>query len=214
MAEYIGDHIKAVFFDLDDTLMDTIGSKWAQHKFIAQKYYQKKLTDAEIIDHWGKPLNELICLLYGTDDSEDALAKLQLHHREYPKKIYDKSSEVLKHLHDQGKTIGIITASKKFSVAEDFNKNKLPRKYIDYLQTAEDTPYHKPDPRVFEPALKWLKTHNIQSDEVIYIGDGLHDMKAALGAGFSFLGVETGLVTAQQFLDAEGKSIPSIADLL
>ena len=38
----------------------------------------------------------------------------------------------------------------------------------------------------------WLESEAIRPDEVIYVGDGLHDMKAALGAGFSFLGVETG----------------------
>ena len=48
MSEHIPDKIKAVLFDHDDTLVDTIGTKWAQHKFIADKYYAKQLTDEEI----------------------------------------------------------------------------------------------------------------------------------------------------------------------
>ena len=44
----------------------------------------------------------------------------------------------------------------------------------------------------------------------MYIGDGLHDMRAATGAGFNFLGVETGLVTAEEFLAEDAKSITSI----
>jgi hypothetical protein len=39
-------------------------------------------------------------------------------------------------------------------------------------------------------------------------------MKAALGAGFNFLGVETGLVTAEQFKDARAISIPNVGHLL
>lgn len=80
--------------------------------------------------------------------------------------------------------------------------------------TADDTPYHKPDPRVFEPALAWLKTQEVIPEEVTYIGDGLHDRSAALGAGFSFLGVETGLVSAEQFAEHSSRSIPTIADLM
>lgn len=38
-------------------------------------------------------------------------------------------------------------------------------------------------------------------------------MQAALGAGFEFLGVETGLITSEQFYIANAKSIKSIADL-
>ncbi|WP_414479912.1 HAD family hydrolase, partial [Pseudomonas aeruginosa] len=82
---------------------------------------------------------------------------------------------------------------------------------MDYTQTADDTPFHKPDPRVFEPALTWLETQDVRPEEVYYIGDGLHDMKAALGAGFNFLGVETGLVTAEQFAEHNVISIPTIA---
>ena len=92
--------------------------------------------------------------------------------------------------------------------------HSLPRQHLDYTQTADDTTYHKPDPRVFEPATAWLAGKNIQPNEVLYVGDGLHDMKAALGAGFSFLGVQTGLVSAADFKAAGAKSIPGIADLL
>lgn len=50
--------------------------------------------------------------------------------------------------------------------------------------------------------------------EVLYVGDGLHDMRGALGAGFNFLGVETGLVTAKQFQMAGALSIPGIEHLI
>ena len=88
------------------------------------------------------------------------------------------------------------------------------KEIIDYTQTADDTLFHKPDPRVFEPAIKWLSQHKIKLNQVLYIGDGLQDMKAALGAGFSFLGVETGLITAKEFRQQKAKSITNLAKLL
>lgn len=213
MSRHIGDHIKAVLFDHDDTLVETIKPKWAEHKHIAKTYYDKNLTDEEIIKHWGKPFQELVCLLYGTDDTEQALAYNKAHHEEYPKILFAETLSVLKNIHKLNKKIGIITATSRFSFEHDLELLKFPHKLLDYTQTADDTTFHKPDPRVFEPAIVWLDKINIKPNEVLYIGDGIHDMKAALGAGFNFLGVETGLVTDQQFKKAGAKSLPTIAHL-
>lgn len=214
MNKHIADHIKAVFFDHDDTLVGTIGSKWKQHKHVAKTYYQKDLTDTELKEHWGKPLRELVCLLYGTDDADEAMSHNLAHHEDFPKELFTATIDTLEQLHASGKRIGIITATSRFSFEHDLELHGVPQKLLDYTQTEDDTNYHKPDPRVFEPAVEWLKEQGIKPSEVVYIGDGLHDMRAALGAGFSFLGVETGLVTAEQFKAEGANSIPGIADLV
>lgn len=214
MSRHLADHIKAVFFDHDDTLVGTIGTKWAEHKFIAKEYYQKDLTDDEIRLHWGKPLSEMVCLLYGTDNVEQALAYNVLHHKEFEKELFTATVPTLKHLKRLGKKLGIITATSRFSFEHDLTHHKIPRELLDYTQTADDTNFHKPDPKVFQPALEWLAAQNIQPSEVLYIGDGLHDMKAALGAGFNFLAVQTGLVSADEFTAVNAKSIAGIGELV
>lgn len=213
MSEHLGEHIKVVFFDHDDTLVGTMSAKWAQHKLIARTYYGKELTDADIIEHWGKPLHELVCLLYGTDDVEQAIAHNVTHHEAFPKELFTAAIPTLRHIKATGRMTGIITATSRFSFEHDLDLHQIPRELLDYTQTADDTPFHKPDKRVFEPALAWLERARVRPDEVVYIGDGLHDMKAALGAGFSFLGVETGLITAEQFRTEGASSIPDIAYL-
>jgi len=213
MSEHIAEDIRAVFFDHDDTLVDTIGTKWAQHKHIANVYYGKNLSDEEIREHWGIPLNELVCALYGTDDVETAIGYTMIHHEEFPKHVFPESAAVLRRIHAAGKLVGIITATNRFSFEHDLTLHNMPRESIDYTQTADDTPFHKPDPRVFNPAIAWLEEQSVTPNQVVYIGDGLHDMHASLGAGFNFLGVETGLVTAEQFKEHGAKSIPSIANL-
>jgi len=214
MSKHVSDSIKAVFFDHDDTLVGTIKPKFAEHKHIAKQYYAKELTDAEIQLHWGKPLHELVCLLYETNDAEQAMAYNKTHHTDYPKLLFAATIPTLQHLHAQGKLIGIVTATNRFSFEFDLKLHKVPRAIINYTQTADDTSYHKPDPRVFKPATDWLKKQKIKPGEVLYVGDGLHDMKAALGAGFNFLGVETGFVTAAQFKDAGARSISDISHLV
>jgi phosphoglycolate phosphatase-like HAD superfamily hydrolase len=169
---------------------------------------------SQALQHWGKPLSELFRLLYETDDVDTAMAHTLTHHQEYPKLLLPHTIPTIKHLRAAGKLIGIITATSRTSFEHDVTSLGIPKDCIDYVQTAEDTPFHKPDPRVFEPAIAWLKAQNITPDEVMYVGDGLQDMKAAIGAGFSFLGVETGLITADQFTAAEAKSIPDIGQLM
>ncbi len=213
MSEHIADNIKVVFFDHDDTLVGTIGTKWEQHKHVARTFYGKELTDDEIKEHWGKPLRELVCLLYGTDDVEQAMAHNTATHEDFPKELFTATIPTLRHISATGKLIGIITATSRFSFEHDLTLHQIPRELLDYTQTADDTPYHKPDPRVFEPALEWLAEQQIRPDEVVYVGDGLHDMRAAKGAGFSFLGVETGLVTAGQFQAENASSIANTSEL-
>jgi len=214
MSKHIAPHIKAVIFDHDDTLVGTIKPKWAQHKHVAKTYYGKDLKDAEIIKHWGKPLNDLVCLLYGTDNVVEAIANNTAHHTAYPKELFAATIPTLKQIKSLGLLIGIVTATTRFSFEHDLQEHKVPKGLLDYTQTADDTTFHKPDPLVFEPATAWLASKNIQPNEVLYVGDGLHDMKAALGAGFSFLGVQTELVSTDDFYAAGAKSIPSIANLL
>lgn len=211
---HIAQNIKVVLFDHDDTLVGTYKPKSEHHKYVALTYYKKVLTDEEIRKHWGKPLRELVCLLYGTDDVEQAMANNTACHEDFPKELFTASIPTLRRIKSEGKRIGIITATSRFSFEHDLTLHKVPRELIDYTQASDDTSFHKPDPRVFEPVLKWLKKHKYKPSEVVYIGDGLHDMKAALETGFSFVGVETGLVTAQQFKDAGATSVATVADLL
>lgn len=214
MSGLIADHIKVVVFDHDDTLVGTIGPKRQQHKYIAKKHYNKDLTDAEIKMHWGKPFVEMMCLIYGTDDGGQALAYNTACHEDFPKELFAGTVDVLKHMKSKGLMVGVVTATIRFSFEHDLTLHKIPMSLIDYTQTSEDTSFHKPDPKVFEPLQAWLRARSISPNEVLYIGDGLHDMKAALGAGFNFLGVETGLVTSEQFTSAGAKSIPNVAQLL
>lgn len=214
MNKHIGESIKAVLFDHDDTLVGTIDAKWAHHKHVARTFYGKELSDAELKQYWGKPLEALACLLYGTDDVKQAMDNIIATHEAFPKDLFEATIPTLKHIKAAGKLIGIVTATTRFSFEHDLTLHEVPRELIDYTQTADDTLWHKPDPRVFVPALEWLDSQNVKASEVVYVGDGLHDMKAALGAGFSFIGVETGLVTAEQFREAKAKSVPTIEALI
>ncbi|OGC58288.1 hypothetical protein A3A70_03295 [candidate division WWE3 bacterium RIFCSPLOWO2_01_FULL_42_11] len=213
MIKRIGKDIKAVIFDYDDTLVESIRPVWAKHKFIAKKYYGKNLEDEEIRIHWGKPFAELVQLLYETEDSETALAHNYNLRGSYSKLLYEESIPTLTLLKDKGKLLGIVTANNRYGYEYDLTQHNIPSEVIDYSQTADETSFHKPDPRVFDPAILWLTEQQIQPHQVLYIGDGLHDMKASLGAGFHFIGVQTGLIFGEEFKVHDAFSVPTIADI-
>jgi phosphoglycolate phosphatase-like HAD superfamily hydrolase len=214
MNDYIGENIKAVLFDHDDTLVGTIGPKWEQHKYVARTFYGKTITDSQLMLHWGKPLGELVCSLYGTENAEQALSNNYTCYEQYPKVLFPCTIPALLHIRRMGKLTGIVTATTRFSLEYDFDMYQILREMIDYIQTAEDTSYHKPDPRVFDLARSWLAEREIMPEQVLYVADGIHDMRAAVGADFNFLGVETGLVDAAEFRKAGASSIPSLASLI
>lgn len=212
--KYFGPKIKAVLFDHDDTLVATIEAKWATHKHIARTHYDKKLTDDEIRLHWGKPLSALVGLLYGTDDIAAALECEMAEKANFPKKLHGDTIDTLIHLHKSGKKLGVITATSRQSFSYDLETLGIPKNLFDYIQTEDDTSFHKPDHRVFEPALTWLQQQGIKPSEVVYVGDGLHDMKAALDVGFEFIGVSTGLVTQEEFETNGATNIKTLSDLI
>jgi len=212
--KHINPHIKVVLFDHDDTLVGTIEAKWAAHKFVAKKHYNKNLSEDEIREHWGKPLRVLVGLLYDTDDVDTAIDREMATHKDFPKILLEDTKQVLAQLRKSGKKLGVITATSRRSFEFDLSTMKIPKSMFDYTQTEEGSEYHKPDSRVFDPTKKWLSRHGIKPSEVVYVADGLHDMKAALGAGFEFIGVSTGLVTQADFKKSGARSIRTLGDLI
>jgi HAD superfamily hydrolase (TIGR01549 family) len=95
--------------------------------------------------------------------------------------------------------VGIVTASTQSLVLEDLQRLNFPIDDFFAIQTAEDTSFHKPDPRVFDPILTKLKAEAIEKEDVLYIGDGIRDYQAAKDAGISFLGITHGTTTKDEF---------------
>ena len=206
--------MKAILFDHDDTLVATFEPKSAHHKHIARTFYQKEVADDEIRAHWGKPLPILMKLLYGTDDAETALSHNIATRAEFPKRLFDGTLDTLAALRTRGLKTGIVTSTVRLSLAYDFETLSISSTLFDYIQTQEDTEFHKPDPRVFDPAIAWLSTQGISPAETLYIGDTLLDMQAATQAGLQFLGVATGILTPDDFALHGASAITRLPELL
>jgi phosphoglycolate phosphatase len=210
----ISPSIKVVLFDHDDTLVGSIKAKWAQHKFIARTFYDKKLTDEDIQLHWGKPFTVLLKLLYGTDHIDMAMSYNIATRSKFPKVLFKDTIKTLSALHQSGKKLALVTATTRSSLNYDFETLKIPDHLFDFIQTEDETIFHKPDPRVFEPVLKWIAEQQIQPHEVLCVGDQLTDMHIAKEVGFEFIGVGTGLISVEEFEKHQVRAVPRIGHLV
>lgn len=191
---------QAVIFDLDDTLVRTIEAKWAHHKAVAQQFYGIDLTDDDIRTHWGKPFDQLIRILYRDADSLEAMRTANRSLEDtFPKPIYAGAREVVEDLLTFGLRIGVVTSTNRAFVISDLTRLAFPISQFLFVQAADETHHHKPDPRVFDPALAILRRNGISPSETVYVGDSLLDFEAATGAGIDFIAVTTGLADRTVF---------------
>ena len=50
--------------------------------------------------------------------------------------------------------------------------------------------------------------------DAVYLGDGLGDMIGSLGAGFRFVGIERGFISADEFAEHGVYSLPGVHELV
>lgn len=194
--------IEAVVFDMDDTLIKTFDVKFRQHRHFARERYGLELDSDEFRSHWGKPFHVFLESLYGHVDTIDRVHDeyVKLSHL-FPVELQEDTLHTLDRLHSANRKLGIVTATAREVVMRDLTPAGFPFERLHKLQTSDDTLVHKPDPNVFEPILAALRDAGI-AGEIMYVGDALTDYYAARDAGLRFVGVTTGLVSAEQFRDA------------
>jgi phosphoglycolate phosphatase-like HAD superfamily hydrolase len=202
--------IKAVIFNLDDTLIETHPQIWKLHKHVAKNFYNVELTDEKLRQHWGKPLDRLMEELYEFSDTvENMLAALMSVSHKFPVSVKDGSVDVINKLHDRGLKIGIVSATSRTFMNKHLTNFNFPIDKFTFIQTAEDTKIHKPNPDVFLPTFKRLLEDGVGKGEIVYVGDSMDDFKAATAAGIDFIAITTGIYTEEDFKKNGAKNIVS-----
>lgn len=206
---------RAVLFDMDDTLIKTWEAKWAHYKLVGKKYYSLEITDDLLAAHWGEPFPRLVKSIFGDSvDVDEAIENFLRHEEDFLKLKHDGVQEVLETLRGRDIILGVITAMLTH-VAEEDMRREFSLDLFTLIQGADQTLAHKPDPLVFEPALRQLESQGItDKKQIVYVGDALSDFYAARDAGLDFIAVTTGFVDNQTFKQAgAAKVIESLKDL-
>lgn len=172
----------AVLFDLDGTLVDSIGLLVASMQY-AYEGRARRPEVAEWVRLIGTPLDDMLGLW--ADGPKD-VELLRARYREYQIAQHDAMTtaypgtvETIRALHAEGHALAVVTSklevgarrSLKFIGVEDCFRAVVG---IDH------TTRHKPDPEPVHHALRLL---GLPPSRAVFIGDSTHDMHAGRAAG-------------------------------
>lgn len=196
---------KAVIFDLDGTLLDTIedladsmnnvlsGYNYPVHDIAAYKYFV------------GNGLRELVRRAFPEDARSDVnvdrgLAELR---KEYSKRWNSKTKpykgiyELLSGLADKGMKMAVLS-NKADDFAKQIIRKFLPDWQFDLVFGERNGVPRKPDP---SGALEIAKALGIQPSVCLYLGDSGVDMRTAVSAGMCPVGVLWGFRKADELAE-------------
>jgi pyrophosphatase PpaX len=194
---------KAVLFDLDGTLIDSIDLivNSARHAF--EKCGRPVPAREEWIADLGLPLRTMFGRFI---DDESALADLVAGYREYQLanhdrlvRPYDEVESTLRTLHERGYELAVVT-----SKAEPLAQRGLAHVgldgFFDVIVGLESCSRHKPDPEPVHIALERLA---VAPECAVFVGDSPHDMSAGRAAGVTTVAALWGPFSRAQLAPSE-----------
>ena len=195
--------IRAVILDWDGTVVDSVPYKIAQNYDLAHEFGNNLSID-DVRREWNasQGFPDLLERLTG---STDLAAVMEVVKRDYDNPAYAKrefafAKAALQTIGRMGLELGVITNATREILTLDANSLQLNLDhFFDFTQAVDECPFKKPDARVFDPAKKYFK---VTSAHMLYVGDEMKDYEAAKNAGAQFIGVTTGMTTAEEFTQA------------
>jgi pyrophosphatase PpaX len=176
--------VKAILFDLDGTLLDSIPGILASFDHVLARHLpEKTVTRRQQVMMIGEPLEKQMCDFTGGDT---ALAlQMTVDYREHNRGIlptmslYPGARETVAALRARGQRTGVVTSKQRQSAMLSLDGHGL-TPLLDLIMTTDDTVRHKPDP---EPLVVACRRLGFRPAEVAYVGDSVYDVRCALGAG-------------------------------
>jgi HAD superfamily hydrolase (TIGR01509 family) len=197
--------IEAVIFDVDGTLVDTVdmhAEAWQR----AFKEFGKDLEFQAVREQIGKGGDQLMPEFLTKEEMNDFSEKLEkrrteIFDNEYlPKtKPFPKVRELVERIKKDGKKI-VLASSATDEEVEFFKKVTNIADLLEAETTSDDAEESKPEPDIFEAALK--KIGNPDASKCVVVGDTPYDAIAAGKINLRTIGVLSGGFPEQSLTDA------------
>jgi phosphoglycolate phosphatase len=208
-----------VIFDLDGTLLNTIGDLAASVDYVMRSRNHPEHTDAEYRQMVGGGIKRLVeralpeALAKDEAYVEECVAQFRRYYVDNIDRYtqpYDGMPELLRKLRDRGVLVAV--ASNKFQHGTD----RLVSKFfadIDFVAVEgnrEGAPL-KPDPQIVHNIISMA---NVDASQTIMVGDSGIDIRTAAAAGIASVGVAWGFRFAEELYDAGATDVVSTIDEL
>lgn len=197
--------IKAVIFDVDGTLIDSVdhhARAWCD----AFADYGYEIPFEKMRAQIGKGADQLMPVFLDKEEMKTVAPKLEKHRAALFKKKYLPSIRAFPKVRELFETIleeGLQIALASSANGDELSAYKEKAHITDLVETEtskDDAEKSKPHPDIFEAALAELD--DVEESEVLVIGDTPYDAEAAKRAGISIIGVRCGGFPEQNLRDA------------
>ena len=178
--------VKAVLFDLDGVLVDSIDA-WCYVFNDTLNYFGfKTLSKKEFIKDFGAPIESDVKKYFKGKTIKEVEHNYNLNFLERKElvKLFPQVINLLKNLKQRKIKIGLITNSTRFITSKILSYFKL-KKYFKVVVTMDDVRRRKPAPDMILQACKMLE---VKPENTILIGDTRNDMLAGKRAGCITIG--------------------------
>ena len=215
-------NVDAVIFDLDGTILDSIGIYYQiieivfQHLDMPMPSEDKLREAAKTGDfEWDEVLPDR------TRQEKDRLIKkagavvAEIYPKMFEKKVQliPRAKETLEHISQKGIKMGLVTSTPRqnLGVKQHPLVNAGIEDLLEVVIAADDVPRKKPAP---DPLLECSRRLGIRAEDSVYVGDSRTDVQAGIAAGMKTVAVLTGF-DLKDALKRENPDaiIDSIADL-
>ncbi|MEO7236160.1 MAG: HAD-IA family hydrolase [Lapillicoccus sp.] len=201
-----------VVFDLDGTLVDTIGLIVASYQHAFTTVLGREEDEAMIRSWIGQPLIRGFRAI-DAGHADELLSTYLAWNRANTERLirrYAGIDTLLADLTSAGVRVAAATSKLRVPAQEAVRLTGLTA-YLDVLVTMEDTDAHKPDPAPLLLAVDRLGT---SPGDAVYVGDAVVDVRAARNAGMAAVGVTWGAGTREAVVGSAPDAVADTVDEL
>ena len=207
-------HMKAVIFDLDGTLLNTIGDITDAINYARLCFEGEAIDPEDVRRYVGSGLRKALTLAlieHGprleSEEEEDLMFQILMqYYKNHPSDkaiFYQGIPELLVSLKKSGYKMAILS-NKADEIIQRIASNCFEKDLFDVIRGKVPSLPLKPNPEAIYNVLSLL---NVEKDDALFVGDSEIDYKSAQNAGMKSLIVNYGF-RDKAFLDSQG--IPSI----
>ncbi len=181
--------MKAILFDWDGTLADTLGAIYDANVEV-MAVFGLPFDRARYRLHFAPDWRVMYARLGVPEDRlEEANARWWAALDEGETTLFPRVRESVERLVAAGHPLGIVTAGRSDRVRAELRRHGLDG-YFEAVVYGDDMPAQKPDPSPLRAALARLGFEDRPEDSV-YVGDTPDDMRMAIATGARAVGIES-----------------------